>query len=265
MGIVEEIGTVVENSLSDSITMWDGTSGPGWLLTINARTVLEGAYNGCSIAVNGVCLTVIRFTESQFTVGLAPETLLRTNLGDAAPGGLVNLERSMRADSRISGHNVQGHVDGTGTILEVLPDRDSLRVKIAAPPELLRMIVPKGYIAVDGISLTVVAVNAGSALSFTAEGAGWFSVMLIAYTQAHVTLPRKRVGERVNLEVDVVGKYLDRSAAAMLATVSELAAKLDESMSSVINRIDELEGRMQRIEQVVAQQGSAALSRDPAK
>jgi riboflavin synthase len=117
MGIVEEIGTVVENSLSDSITMWDGTSGPGWLLTINARTVLEGAYNGCSIAVNGVCLTVIRFTESQFTVGLAPETLLRTNLGDAAPGGLVNLERSMRADSRISGHNVQGHVDGTGTIL----------------------------------------------------------------------------------------------------------------------------------------------------
>jgi riboflavin synthase len=116
-GIVEELGTVVSNSLSDSIPLWDGSVGPGWLLTVSARIVLDGAYNGCSIAVNGTCLTVISFSQTDFTVGLAPETLLRTNLGDASPGSLVNLERSMRADARISGHSVQGHVDGTGSLL----------------------------------------------------------------------------------------------------------------------------------------------------
>ena len=116
-GIVEEIGTVVSNKLSESVRLWDGTIGAGWLLTVKAIVALDGAYNGCSIAVNGTCLTVIEFELDQFTVGLAPETLLRTNLGDLKAGDPVNLERSMKGDARNSGHNVQGHVDGTGSIL----------------------------------------------------------------------------------------------------------------------------------------------------
>lgn len=116
-GIVEEIGVVVSNRLCDSIRLWDGSVGQGWVLTVRATTALDGAYNGCSIAVNGTCLTVTEFTREEFTVGLAPETLLRTNLGELAAGDFVNLERSMRGDARNSGHNVQGHVDGTGTIL----------------------------------------------------------------------------------------------------------------------------------------------------
>lgn len=116
-GIVEELGIVVSNRISDSVRLWDGSVGQGWLLTVQARLALEGAYEGCSIAVNGTCLTVTEFSEDSFTVGLAPETLLRTNLGELATGDPVNLERSMKGDARISGHNVQGHVDGTGSIL----------------------------------------------------------------------------------------------------------------------------------------------------
>lgn len=188
-GIVEEIGTVEELS----------KVGGGWSLTVQASTVLEDTGLGDSLAVNGVCLTVTNMTDSAFTVGLSPETLRRTNLGDLRPGDRVNLERSLALNGRIGGHFVQGHIDGTGVIRAFRPEGDSLWVTVAAPGELLRYIVPKGYIAVDGTSLTVVDVLKDA-----------FTFMLVAYTQQHITLPHKPVGSRVNLEVDILGKYIER-------------------------------------------------------
>ncbi|WP_322510475.1 riboflavin synthase [Chloroflexus sp.] len=188
-GIIEEIGIV------ESLAMVDG----GWSLTVQARTVLQGATLGHSVAVNGACLTVTALSDHSFTVGLSPETLRRTNLGDLRPGDGVNLERSLAADGRIGGHFLQGHVDGTGIIRAFRPEGDSLWVTVAAGPELLRYIVPKGYIAVDGTSLTVVDV--------LPDG---FTFMLVAYTQQHITLPRKPIGSRVNLEVDVLAKYVEK-------------------------------------------------------
>ncbi|MCS6879856.1 MAG: riboflavin synthase [Oscillochloridaceae bacterium] len=188
-GIVEEIGTVKE------LIEVAG----GWSLTVQASTVLEATGLGDSLAVNGVCLTVTNTTDSDFTVGLSPETLRRTNLGDLRLGDRVNLERSLALNGRIGGHFVQGHIDGTGVIRAFRPEGDSLWVTVAAPGELLRYIVPKGYIAVDGTSLTVVDVLEDA-----------FTFMLVAYTQQHITLPHKPVGSRVNLEVDILGKYVER-------------------------------------------------------
>ncbi|MGB9631982.1 MAG: riboflavin synthase [Chloroflexaceae bacterium] len=188
-GIVEEIGTVEELS----------EVGGGWSLTVQASTVLEDIGLGHSLAVNGVCLTVSNMTASTFTVGLSPETLRRTNLGDLRLGDRVNLERSLALNGRFGGHFVQGHIDGTGVIRAFRPEGDSLWVTVAAPDELLRYIVPKGYIAVDGTSLTVVDVLEDA-----------FTFMLVAYTQQHITLPYKSVGSRVNLEVDILGKYVER-------------------------------------------------------
>ncbi|CAI5505343.1 unnamed protein product [Closterium sp. Naga37s-1] len=156
---------------------------------------------GDSIAVNGTCLTVTTFDSSSFVVGLAPETLRRTNLGDLKEGSPVNLERSLRADSRLGGHFVQGHVDGTGVITNKRPEGDSLWLTVQCDPSLLKYIVPKGYIAVDGTSLTVVEVN---------DEESWFTFMLVAYTQQKIVVPGKQIGDRVNLEVDIVGKYVER-------------------------------------------------------
>ena len=188
-GIVEEIGTVCK--LAE-------VSG-GWSLSIQAEIVLEGIHLGDSIAVNGTCLSVTHLTDQTFTVGLAPETLRRTNLGDLHPGDGVNLERSLAANGRVGGHFVQGHVDGTGVIRSFAPEGDSVWVTVETHPDLLHYIVPKGFIAVDGISLTVVDVLADA-----------FTFMLIAHTQQRVTLAQKSVGERVNLEVDVLGKYVEK-------------------------------------------------------
>jgi riboflavin synthase len=188
-GIVEEIGTV------QALTEVSG----GWSLTVQARQVLMDTNLGDSLAVNGTCLTVTHLTDHTFTVGLAPETLRRTNLGDLQPGDGVNLERSLAANGRVGGHFVQGHVDGTGVIRSFEPEGDSIWVAVETQADLLRYIVPKGYIAVDGISLTVVDVLADA-----------FTFMLVAYTQQHVTLPQKKVGERVNLEVDILGKYTEK-------------------------------------------------------
>lgn len=188
-GIVEEIGTV------EAL----GEVAGGWSLTVRASTVLEDSRPGHSIAINGACLTVTGLTDATFTVGLSPETLRRTNLGDLRPGDEVNLERSLAFNGRIGGHFVQGHVDGTGVIRAFRPEGDSLWVTVAAPRELLRYIVPKGYVAVDGASLTAVDVLEDA-----------FTFMLVAYTQQHITLPRKPVGSRVNLEVDMLGKYIER-------------------------------------------------------
>lgn len=188
-GIIEEVGAV------EALLEIEG----GWSLTVRARTVLAGAELGHSLAVNGTCLTVTALKADSFTVGLSPETLRRTNLGDLKPGDGVNLERSLAANGRVGGHFVQGHVDGTGVIQAFKPEGDSLWVTVRAAPDLLRYIVPKGFVAVDGVSLTVVDVLPEA-----------FTFMLVAYTRQHVTLPQKEVGSRVNLEVDMLGKYVEK-------------------------------------------------------
>ncbi|MEQ8936173.1 MAG: riboflavin synthase, partial [Amphiplicatus sp.] len=163
------------------------------------KTVLEGAALGDSISVNGVCLTVTAFDAASFTVGLAPETLAKTGLGALTPGARVNLERAALPTTRLGGHYVQGHVDATGVIKSFRPDEDALWLTVEAPRELMRYIVPKGFIAIDGASLTVVN-----------TGPDWFDVTLIAYSQAKLILPGKKPGDRVNLEVDILAKYVER-------------------------------------------------------
>lgn len=196
-GIVEEIGHV-RSCAPDA----DG----GFTLVVDAATVLEGTALGDSIAVNGVCLTVTTMDAKGFTAGLAPETRARTNLDTLATGTAVNLERSVTPSTRMGGHFVQGHVDATGEITEFRADADALWVTVKVPSELMRYIVTKGYITIDGTSLTVVDV-----------GPDWFNVTLVAYTQAHIVLPTRGVGDAVNIEVDVLGKYVERLVAPHLA------------------------------------------------
>jgi riboflavin synthase len=188
-GLVEEIGTVER--------LW--REHDGWWLSVRAERALTDLDVSHSIAVNGACLTVTALNEAAFTVGLAPETVRRTNLGELQPGEGVNLERALPADGRVGGHFVQGHVDGVGVIRALRPEDDSLWVTVESPAELLRYIVPKGFVAVDGVSLTVVEVFPDA-----------FNFMLIAYSQDHIVLPRKTTGARVNLEVDMLGKYVER-------------------------------------------------------
>lgn len=175
----------------------------GFDMKIRSETVLEDVNLGDSIAVNGTCLTVTEFNNqsSEFTVGLSPETLRKTSLIELVPGSLVNLERALKPSTRMGGHFVQGHVDGTGEIVALEPEGDSLWVKIKTVPEVLKYIVPKGFIAVDGTSLTVVKVF---------EEEGCFNFMLVAYTQQKVVIAMKKVGQKVNLEVDILGKYVER-------------------------------------------------------
>lgn len=190
-GIVEEMGLVQRVGLVDD----------GFVMRIGARTVLEGVGLGDSIAINGTCLTVTEFDAAGFAVGLSPETLRKTSLAEVEAGSAVNLERAVLPTTRMGGHFVQGHVDGTGEIVSMEPEADSLWVKVRTEKELLRYVVPKGFIAVDGTSLTVVDV-------FDEEDC--FNFMLVAYTQQKVVIPMKRVGQKVNLEVDILGKYVER-------------------------------------------------------
>ena len=192
-GLVEEMGVVAAVA----------NSGKHYDLTIRAETVLNGVVLGDSIAVNGVCLTVTRFDNDTFSVGLAPETLNRTNLGALKPGAQVNLERSLTPTTRMGGHFVQGHIDGVGVITEFRPDRDALWLTVETSPDLMRYIAPKGFIAIDGVSLTVVD-----------TGADWFNVTLIHYTQQKIIIPQKKVGDAVNLEADILAKYLEKLIAA---------------------------------------------------
>jgi len=187
-GIVEEIGTV------EALEERDG----GVYLRVGAGRVLADLGLGDSICVDGACLTVTRCDVRSFTVGLAPETLRRTNLGDRRPGDGVNLERAVAVGGRMGGHYVQGHVDGVGHISALRPEGDSLWMTFAAPRELLPYLVVKGFVAVDGTSLTI-----------TAREQDTFSVALVAYTRGAVTLARKQPGDRVNLEVDIVAKYVE--------------------------------------------------------
>jgi riboflavin synthase len=184
-GIVEEVGSVREAG--------------GDSLAIAAGLVLGQTALGDSIAVNGACLTVARLGDTWFGAEIMPETLRRTNLGRLRPGDAVNLERSLTLASRLGGHMVQGHVDGTGTVRALVAEGDALLVTIEAPPAVLRYIVEKGYIAVDGASLTVVD------RSPTA-----FRVSLVRYTLDHTIFGRWRAGQTVNLEVDILAKYVER-------------------------------------------------------
>jgi riboflavin synthase len=227
------------------LDLWDGTRGPGVVLTVSCSLALEGAYVGCSIAVNGVCLTATSLSATSFTVNCAPETLRVTSLGGLRVGEVVNLERGARADARNSGHYVQGHVDGTGVVAAFWQEGDSLWVRIAADEALLRYIVPKGFIAVDGTSLTVCEVvrPAGGG-----GGGGSFTLMLIAHTQRHIVLPRKAVGARVNLEVDVVGKLVERSAGGLSGAVEKLGARLEGALARLEARLEALEARVGGLE-----------------
>jgi riboflavin synthase len=182
-GIVAEVGSVV--------------SVPAGKLTITASQVIKGMQKGGSIAVNGICLTVTTFDNRSFSVDVMPETLSRTNLGRLHAGDKVNLERPMTLGGEIGGHLVQGHIDDTGRIAFITREGEAVLIKFEAAPEVMRYIVPKGFIAVDGTSLTVTVKDANS-----------FGVSIVGYTLQHTILADKKIGDLVNLEVDIIGKYV---------------------------------------------------------
>jgi len=182
-GIVQEIGTIV------SITK-EG-------LIVKAGRALGGIQVGGSIAVNGVCLTVTAFEDKSFSVDVMPETLKKTNLGGLNDGDKVNLERPLAYNGEIGGHLVQGHIDDTGKVVRVAREGDAVLMWFEAKPEVMRYIVPKGFIAVDGISLTVTSKNTSA-----------FGVSLVAYTFQNTNLGNRKAGDAVNLEVDIIGKYV---------------------------------------------------------
>ena len=215
-GIVEEVGRVRRLGPPLAPSGGGGGEAPGLDLEVETKTLLAGTQLGDSVAVDGTCLTVAAIdpAASTLTFGVAPETLRRTSLGERAPGDGVNLERALTPSSRMGGHFVQGHVDGTGEIAAFRPDGDSLWVTVRAPPEILRLLVPKGFVAVDGTSLTVVSVD---------DEGGWFDFMLVRYTQDNIVLPTKKVGDKVNLEADILGKYVEK----LLAGRVEAMAKVD--------------------------------------
>jgi riboflavin synthase len=183
-GIVEEVGTV-------SVCQDYG-------LSVKAEKVTDDLRLGDSIAVNGTCLTVVEFDKSQFKVDLAPETLRRTSLGELAVGRRVNLERPLAVSDRLGGHIVQGHVDAAGRVMSIRPEGACFIFRIRTPKRLMPYVVEKGFIAVDGISLTVVN-----------KGAASFTVSVIPYSLSNTNLEEKSVGHRVNLEVDILAKYVE--------------------------------------------------------
>lgn len=188
-GIIEETGHVQSvDSLTDAVR-----------IRIAGRVVLEGTGPGDSIAVNGVCLTVVDPDAQSFAADVMRETLVRSTLGSLVVGDPVNLERAARLDSRLGGHLVQGHVDGTAAVLEVQPQEQWTIVRFELPSNLSRYVVEKGSITVDGVSLTVVSVDADS-----------FTVSLIPTTLAETTLGMRQAGDTVNLEVDAIAKYVER-------------------------------------------------------
>ncbi|KAK8924941.1 hypothetical protein H634G_05564 [Metarhizium anisopliae BRIP 53293] len=206
-GIVEDIGVVSHLDNNDS------TGGTAMTFTIPANSpLLKDCHEGDSIAVNGCCLTVTSFTADAFNVGVAPETLRITNLGALAENSRVNLERAVRADTRMGGHFVQGHVDTTAEILSVTPDGNALTFRFQPKNrDMLRYIIFKGFIAIDGTSLTVTNVN---------DADGWWEIMLISYSQERVVLAQKKKGDTVNIEVDMMAKYAEKSLAGVLGANS---------------------------------------------
>jgi riboflavin synthase len=202
-GIVDELGTVARNAIED-----------GGRLHVDAHEVLRGAAVGDSIAVNGCCLTVVSAGDAGFVADVMPETARRTNLGGLRPGDTVNLEAALRMGARIGGHMVSGHVDAVGTVGDVAREGNAAVVRVDAPAAVLRHVVEKGCIAVDGISLTVVDVDASS-----------FSVSLIPHTLSATVAGGWRPGSRVNLEADLVAKYVEKG----LSPYAGIAARTGRS------------------------------------
>ena len=188
-GIVQEIGRAKENG--------------GSSLIIEAAASLDGLKLGDSIAVNGTCLTVASLDEGSFSVDTMPETLRRTNLGLLTPGAPVNLEQALTLSTPLGGHITQGHVDATGSLVSTDPEGDALMMRFEAPPQVMKYVVEKGFIAVDGISLTVVEWDESS-----------FTVSVVKYTQDNTNLGVRKPGDVVNLEVDILAKYAEKLLAA---------------------------------------------------
>lgn len=211
-GIIEEIGSVKRVSVG-------GKSGS---IEIAAKKVLEGTKVGDSIAVNGVCLTVTSLGFSSFTADVMAETLRRSSLGSLSLGNGVNLERAMAADGRFGGHLVSGHIDGTGTISKMQKEENAVWVHIQANSEILNLIVEKGSIAIDGISLTVAGVSDSE-----------FSVSVIPHTAKETTLLSKKAGDTVNLENDIIGKYVQKllGGRSLGATEASDSVKDDKFLS----------------------------------
>ncbi|MDP2950098.1 MAG: riboflavin synthase [Chloroflexota bacterium] len=184
-GIVEEAGTVKE-------------AGRGTLV-IACRKILRGTNLGDSIAINGVDLTVAHLEDDSFTANVMPETYRCTNLGELKPGDAVNLERALVLGERLGGHLVRGVVEATGTLLSLTPEEDAIIARYAAPPQIMRYVVVKGPISVDGVSLTVVARDDSS-----------FAVSLVLYTQENTNLTRRKPGDAVNLESDIIARYVEQ-------------------------------------------------------
>lgn len=203
-GIIEEIG-IVEQIKKGSASA---------VLTIRAEKVIKGTKTGDSIAVNGVCLTVTSLGRGQFDADVMHETLNRSALRMLAPGSRVNLERAMPADGRFGGHIVAGHVDGTGQIIRVMADDNAVWYTIRAEKKILRYVVEKGSVAIDGISLTVAK-----------TGDDWFAISAIPHTIRETTLQEKKQKDLVNLETDVIGKYVEK---LMMTSVKEEESTLTE-------------------------------------
>jgi len=199
-GIIEEVGSV-RSAL------------PGRLV-IAATKVLEDTKKGDSIAVNGACLTVTELSSDSFSVDVMPETLRRTNLGLLRPGDGVNLERPLAVGGRFGGHFVQGHVDDTGRVVSATREGEAYLLRFEAPKEIMRYIVRKGFIAVDGVSLTVVECDATS-----------FTVSLVGYTTENTNLSGRKAGDVVNLEVDIIAKYVERLHGGGSAITMEFLAE----------------------------------------
>lgn len=188
-GIVEEIGRVISR-----------TPGNGYdSLVITGKKAMEDLETGHSISVNGVCLTVVDLSEESFTVHIVSETLEKSNLGEIAPGNLVNLERAMGPRDRFHGHVVQGHVETVGYINSITMDRGAVRMTVTVDTYWLRYCIPKGSIALDGVSLTIVGISPAG-----------LTVALIPFTLSQTTLGKKQVGEPVNVETDIIARYLER-------------------------------------------------------
>lgn len=188
-GIIEEVGKIqsIQKGTSSSV------------LSVQASEIMDDIHLGDSVAVNGVCLTVISISPSGFTAVVMHETLNRSSLGNLRTGSPVNLERAMPANGRIGGHIVSGHIDGTGTVSDICRDDNAVWYTIKTPSSVLRYIIEKGSIAIDGISLTVASVDKSS-----------FRVSIIPHTVSRTTLSSCRVGDSVNLENDCIGKYVER-------------------------------------------------------
>ena len=191
-GLVEELGTILSVSSGSKSSV----------LIVKANKVLEDVKIGDSISTNGVCLTVTHFTKDSFTVDVMPETIQRSNLKYVKSGSIVNLERALRVGDRLGGHMVSGHIDGLGTVKSIKRDDNAIWYTIEAAPCILKYIIEKGSVALDGISLTVAMCDMGQ-----------FKVSIIPHTHSVTTLAQRKIGDQINVECDAFGKYVERISA----------------------------------------------------